>query len=76
MHQAAAEIGLPIVLKTRRLGYDGKGQMVVRDEAGIDSACAALGGNDLIAEQWVPFDREISAIGARNVSGDIVPTTR
>lgn len=71
LHRAAAEIGLPIVLKTRRLGYDGKGQMVVRNEAEIGAACAALGGRDLIAEQWVPFEREISAIGARNVSGEI-----
>jgi 5-(carboxyamino)imidazole ribonucleotide synthase len=72
LRQAAAEIGLPIVLKTRRLGYDGKGQMIVRNESEIDAACAALGGKDLIAEQWVPFEREISAIGARSVSGQIV----
>ena len=72
LRQAATEIGLPIVLKTRRLGYDGKGQTIIRDEAEFDVACATLGGKDLIAEQWVPFEREISAIGARNVSGEIV----
>jgi len=72
LRQAASEIGLPIVLKTRRLGYDGKGQVVVREAAEIDAACATLGGKDLIAEQWVPFEREISAIGARSVSGEIV----
>jgi len=69
---AAKELGLPIVLKTRRLGYDGKGQIVVRVEADIETACTELGGKDLIAEQWVPFEREISAIGARSVSGEIV----
>ncbi len=67
---ACAEIGLPIVLKTRRLGYDGKGQTIVRDEAGITVALAELGGKDLIAEQWVAFDREVSAIGVRSVSGE------
>ena len=71
LRSAAREIGLPIVLKTRRLGYDGKGQIIVRAEAEIETACAKLGGSDLIAEQWVPFDREISAIGARSVSGEI-----
>jgi len=72
LQRAAREIGLPIVLKTRRLGYDGKGQTIVRNEAEIETACAELGGKNLIAEVWVPFDREISAIGARNVSGAIV----
>lgn len=72
LRQAAADIGLPIVLKTRRLGYDGKGQTVIRNEAEIDVAFSTLGGKDLIAEQWVPFEQEISAIGARNVSGEIV----
>ena len=69
---AVEEIGLPVVLKTRRLGYDGKGQFIVRGETEIETAVTALGGKDLIAEEWVPFDREISAIGARNPSGEIV----
>lgn len=68
---AADEIGLPIVLKTRRLGYDGKGQVVVRNVADIAGAVAALGGGDLIAEQLIPFDREVSAIGVRNIRGDV-----
>lgn len=72
LHRAADEIGLPLVLKTRRFGYDGKGQVVVRSPAEIESACRELGGKALIAEQWVAFDREISAIAARNTDGDIV----
>jgi 5-(carboxyamino)imidazole ribonucleotide synthase len=71
LRKAADALGLPIVLKTRRLGYDGKGQIIVRDAADIENAVAELGGSALVAEQWVPFDREVSAIGARNVSGDI-----
>ena len=68
---AIEALGLPIVLKTRRLGYDGKGQCVIREQADADDAWSTLGGNALIAEQWVPFDYEISCIGTRNVDGDI-----
>ena len=71
LRSAAEEIGLPLVLKTRRLGYDGKGQYVVRERADIDVAVRELGGSDLIAEQWVPFEREVSAIGVRSLSGEI-----
>jgi len=71
LRAAASDIGLPVVLKTRRFGYDGKGQFIVRAEADIDRAVEELGGRDLIAEQWVPFDREVSAIGARSRSGEI-----
>jgi 5-(carboxyamino)imidazole ribonucleotide synthase len=68
---AVAEIGLPLVLKTRRLGYDGKGQFVLRQRGDVSAAWESLGGKALIAEQWIPFDREVSAIGARNVDGDL-----
>ncbi len=71
LRNAADSVGLPLVLKTRRLGYDGKGQAVIRDEADISAACENLQGSSLIAEQWIDFDREISAIGARNVDGEI-----
>jgi len=69
--RAAEAIGLPLVIKTRRLGYDGKGQFVLHDPGQIEAAWEELAGNDLIAEQWVKFDYEVSAIGARNVQGDI-----
>ena len=71
LRNAASTIGLPLVLKTRRLGYDGKGQEFVRDESDISAACRRLRGKSLIAEQWVTFDREVSAIGARNVDGEV-----
>ena len=71
LRAAANELGLPIVLKTRRFGYDGKGQAVVRSEDDIDDAVDSLGGKQLIAEQFVPFDREVSAIGVRSVTGEI-----
>ncbi len=68
--EAIDVLSLPLVLKTRRLGYDGKGQFVVRNREDAALAIDALGNRDLIAEQWVNFDREVSAIGARNVRGD------
>jgi len=64
-------LGLPMVIKTRRLGYDGKGQFVVRATADVDAAWRQLGTQPLIAEQWVPFDYEVSSIGVRNVDGEI-----
>ena len=71
LQAAATEVGLPLVLKTRRLGYDGKGQAIAREDSDLADALAALGGKQLIAEQWIPFDREVSAIGVRNVRGDV-----
>jgi 5-(carboxyamino)imidazole ribonucleotide synthase len=69
---AARAIGLPGVLKTRRLGYDGKGQFVLRAMADIDGAWAALGGTDLIYEKFQDFSREVSLVSARSISGHTV----
>jgi len=69
---ACERIGAPLVLKTRRMGYDGKGQRVVRDKGDAAALAEQLGGCGLIAEQWVPFDREVSVIGTRATDGDIV----
>jgi 5-(carboxyamino)imidazole ribonucleotide synthase len=62
---------LPSVLKTRRLGYDGKGQRVLRAAADAAGAFEALGGVPLILESFVEFDRELSVIAARAADGDI-----
>ena len=72
LEDAVDELGLPVVIKSRRLGYDGKGQFVVRDRGDIDTAWKTLGGQSLIGEQWVNFDYEVSSIGARNANGEIV----
>ena len=71
LESAAKEIGLPLVVKTRRMGYDGKGQYIVRNDGNIAAAWQELGEGALIAEQWVDFDYEVSAIGVRNVDGAI-----
>jgi 5-(carboxyamino)imidazole ribonucleotide synthase len=69
---AAKKIGLPGVLKTRRLGYDGKGQFVLRTRPDVDAAWDAIGGPDLIYEKFQSFSREVSLIGARSAAGDTV----
>jgi 5-(carboxyamino)imidazole ribonucleotide synthase len=71
LDDAAEELGLPMVIKTRRLGYDGKGQVVAKNNSDLDAAWNELGDQSLIAEQWVPFDYEVSCIGVRSVSGEV-----
>ncbi|HWQ12748.1 MAG TPA: 5-(carboxyamino)imidazole ribonucleotide synthase [Roseiflexaceae bacterium] len=66
---ALAAIGLPAVLKTRRLGYDGKGQAVLRAPADVDEAWRTLGGQPLILEGFVDFARELSILAVRGQDG-------
>jgi 5-(carboxyamino)imidazole ribonucleotide synthase len=70
LRAAVAAIGLPSVLKTRRLGYDGRGQHYLRRPADVEAAWQALGGVPLILEGFVDFDREVSIIGARSTRGE------
>ncbi|MFO0929719.1 MAG: 5-(carboxyamino)imidazole ribonucleotide synthase [Gemmataceae bacterium] len=65
------ELGLPAVLKTRRLGYDGKGQTVLRETQDVDVAWRLLGGVPLLLEGFVAFDREVSQIAVRGRDGAI-----
>ena len=60
------------MLKTRRLGYDGKGQAALRTARDADAAWERLGGAPLICEELVPFDSEVSILGARGVDGATV----
>ena len=69
---AIKRIGLPGVLKTRRLGYDGKGQAVIRSAADAATAWKLLGAAPLIYEELIPFDFEVSIIGARSTRGEVV----
>jgi 5-(carboxyamino)imidazole ribonucleotide synthase len=74
LEQALATVGAPAILKTRRLGYDGKGQFRIKTLADADAAWAALGAqaqaHGLILEAFVPFDRELSVIAVRSRDGD------
>ena len=67
---AARELGWPLVLKTRRMGYDGRGQRVVASEAELAAAWRELGGVPSIAEQWVRFVREVSLIAVQGANGE------
>jgi 5-(carboxyamino)imidazole ribonucleotide synthase len=71
---AVARIGTPCILKTRRLGYDGKGQFRIKSAADVDAAWAALGAQadsvGLILEGFVAFERELSVVAVRGRDGE------
>ncbi len=70
LEQAVLRIGCPAILKTRRLGYDGKGQFRLRAPADVEPAWRALGGVPLILEAFVPFEREVSVVAVRGRDGE------
>ena len=71
---AIASVGAPCILKTRRLGYDGKGQFRIREASDADAAWQALGAQaqqvGLILEAFVPFERELSVVAVRGRNGE------
>lgn len=67
---AIARVGLPAVLKTRRFGYDGKGQFVLRSADDAGRAWQMLGKLPLLLEGFVPFDRELSILAVRGTHGE------
>lgn len=69
--EAMAEIGLPAILKTRRFGYDGKGQVRLSDPNDAEGALTDMQGAPSIYEGFVEFTHEVSVIAARNPAGDI-----
>lgn len=71
LREALAELGLPAVLKSRRLGYDGRGQRLLRTAADADGALAALGEVPCVLESFVDFEREVSIIAVRSTTGEL-----
>jgi 5-(carboxyamino)imidazole ribonucleotide synthase len=71
LREAVATLGPPAVLKTRRFGYDGKGQSIIRDSSDIEAIWGELGTSLAILEQFIPFEREISVVVARSVEGHV-----
>lgn len=69
LEEATKSIGLPAILKTRTLGYDGKGQVVLRSSDKLESVSNQLGGVPLILEGFANFEQEISVIGVRGRDG-------
>ena len=69
---AADKLGLPLMLKSRTLAYDGRGNFVIRDLTQAQDAIAALGNRPLYAEKWVPFVKEIAVMVVRSRSGEVI----
>ena len=69
---SAAALGWPVIVKTRRMGYDGRGQRVVDSVAALAAAWRELGGVPSIAEAFVEFNREVSLIGVQGARGERV----
>jgi len=70
LDQAIVSIGIPAIIKTRTLGYDGKGQKVLKSKADAIDAFAELGSVPLLYEGFVDFDDELSCIAVRSQSGE------
>ncbi|MXX89684.1 MAG: 5-(carboxyamino)imidazole ribonucleotide synthase [Boseongicola sp. SB0677_bin_26] len=71
LKQAVEVVGLPAILKTRRLGYDGKGQVRIEDTHRTAATLASMAGAEAILEGFVAFAREVSVIAARGADGRI-----
>jgi 5-(carboxyamino)imidazole ribonucleotide synthase len=71
LEQAVAELGFPAVLKTTRLGYDGKGQRMLRKPADLAPAFYTLAPKPLVLEAFIPFSMEISVVVARGLGGEV-----
>ena len=71
LRAAIEKIGLPAVIKTRRFGYDGKGQAIIRASEDVDRVWRDLGTKSAILEAFVPFACEVSVIAARSANGDV-----
>lgn len=72
LQKVMPSIGYPAILKSRRMGYDGKGQVVLNSETELKSAWESMNGVASIVEGFVHFQREVSIIAARRPSGEIV----
>ncbi|MEJ2535103.1 MAG: 5-(carboxyamino)imidazole ribonucleotide synthase [Gammaproteobacteria bacterium] len=68
--EAAQRLGYPCVLKTRRLGYDGKGQRILRGAGDLGAAWADLGDAPCLLEQFIPFEFEVSLVAVRSTDGE------
>lgn len=64
-------VSFPVVLKTRRLGYDGQGTFIIRDQATWDATMQKLQNIPIVLEEFIPFDRELAVMAARSTTGEI-----
>jgi len=71
LNQMIDEMGLPVLLKTRRDAYDGRGNYKINSKSEIDDALDLFSGKALMVEKFVKFEKEVSVIAARNTKGEI-----
>lgn len=71
LKRAVAEIGVPSILKTQTLGYDGKGQVRIKDGDDLDAVWAQMNGAPCVLEGFIDFSHEVSVIGARALDGQV-----
>ncbi|OJA12948.1 hypothetical protein AZE42_07482 [Rhizopogon vesiculosus] len=71
IRQTAEKLGLPFMLKSRTLAYDGRGNFIVRNLAQAEEAISTLGNRPLYAEKWVPFVNEIAVMVVRSTTGEV-----
>ncbi|TFY58674.1 hypothetical protein EVG20_g8056 [Dentipellis fragilis] len=71
VHAAASTLGLPLMLKSKTLAYDGRGNFVLREFSQAQEAITFLGDRPLYAERWVPFSKEIAVMVVRTTSGEV-----
>ena len=72
LESASQALGFPLVIKTRRHGYDGKGTEIIHNQTELLSAWQKMGENNLLLEAFVPFERELAIMVARNEQGGMV----
>lgn len=72
LQQVMKEFAYPAILKSRRMGYDGKGQVILKSSAQLPEAWDSMQRTSSIVEEFVPFQREVSIIAARRPSGEVV----
>ncbi len=71
LSEAVSQVGIPAILKTNRMGYDGKGQLRINNENDLGNAWRRTGGQPLIAESLVEFDAEFSVLLVRSANGEV-----
>jgi len=71
VQEAVTKLGLPLMLKSRTLAYDGRGNYALRKVEDIPEAMTQLGGRPLYAEKWVPFVKEVAVMVVRTTSGEV-----
>ncbi len=67
-----SNFGFPVVLKARRHGYDGRGTFIIQQQQELEKLCRRLETDNLMLEEYVPFERELAVMAARSITGEVV----